>query len=374
MNPLFAVGRAATLLVALVLPSELAAQPSVTLAGRVVDTDGRPVGNAHVYVAGSMLGTITRPDGRYVLEGLARGSHRVVASVIGFHVRVQELTIREFGRHELDFVLAPKVYELAEIEVSLRAERRWRSRLERFTRAFIGTSSFADSVRILNPEVLDFSMHLGRLRASARAPLEIENRALGYHLRYDLTVFEALPHRVRYTGDAFFTELEPRDEAEAARWRANRERAYRGSSRHLLRALIRGTLEEEGFIVHHLPDAGPRARSAFGQRGLPSWPRPVRTAQIIRPTEQPNVYRLAFAGMLEVYFMEPEDERFPTWEWNPRRYARPRGEQHSSIYLARRSTLVDARGELADPFGIVRMGYLAFRRIAMLMPVEYGLD
>jgi hypothetical protein len=46
------------------------------------------------------------------------------------------------------------------------------------------------------------------------------------------------------TSRTTFTELEPRDAEEAARWAENRERAYRGSSRHLLRALIHDEMLE----------------------------------------------------------------------------------------------------------------------------------
>jgi hypothetical protein len=357
------------------MAGDASAQSAATVAGRVTDDVGRPLPGAHVYVAGSMVGTVSRPDGQFVLEGLDAGAHRLVASMIGFEVKAVQFTVPRPGRYEVDFGLTPIVYELGEVSVSARDQQRWLSRLERFEKAFLGTSSFADSVRILNPEVLDFRLRLGRLSASAREPLEIENRALGYRIRYDLTVFEALPHRVRYDGEPLFSELEPENEVEASIWTQNRERVYRGSQRHLLRSMISGTEHVEGFALIHRPDEGPRAQRRFTPTGLGDRRRSIRGSDILRPAEEPGHYRLRFDGLLEVvYDGEPEDERFPFWEWNRDGHARPQSDQHSEIYLTSGPTLIDDRGELFDPFGLTRMGYLAFRRVAMLLPVEYGLE
>jgi hypothetical protein len=360
---------------AALLVGEASAQSTATIAGRVTDHAGQPLTGVHVYIAGSMIGTVSRPDGQFALEGLTTGAHRLVASMIGFEVQAVPLTITRPGRYEVDFALVPVVYELGEVSVSAREQRRWLSRLKRFERVFIGTSSFADSVRILNPEVLDFRLRLGRLTASAREPLKLENRALGYLIRYDLTVFEALPHRVRYDGEPLFSELEPGNEEEASIWTQNRERIYRGSQRHLLRSMISGTERDEGFSLIHRPDEGPRARRRFMPTGLGDRRHPIRGSDILRPADEPGYYRLRFAGLLEViYEGEPEDERFPFWEWTRDGHARPRPDQQSELFLTSGPTLIDDRGELSDPFGLTRMGYLAFRRVAMLLPVEYGLD
>jgi hypothetical protein len=356
------------ILAALALP-DAAAQQRGVITGTVTSEDGRPLQGAHVYLAGTMQGAIAGQDGSFRLAQLPLGAHRVVASMLGYELETREVLLREPAEYEVRFVMREAIHELGVVEVSAREQRRWQRRLARFKQTLFGTSTFADSLSLLNPEVLDFSVRFGKLTATARAPLEIENRALGYHLRYDLTVFEALPHRVRYDGEPLFRELEPRDEAEADRWAANRAVAYGGSLRHLLRALIADDLAGEGFHVHHRHEVSRGAR-AYVPTSAYTWP--IRVRRVLTPTEHENEYRLAFRGNLKIsYHGAGEDDRFPYWEWNVERRARPQPFQSSEIYLARRYAIVDARGELTDPFAVVRMGYLAFRRLAMLLPVEY---
>lgn len=350
------------------------AQPAASVTGSVTDPEGLPLPGAHVYLAGTMQGTVTRSDGTYSLR-LALGAHRLAASMVGYTVSVRELQVYEETVYEVDFVLSPTVTTMDAVEVVAHEDRRWQRRLEYFQRTLFGTSSLADSVRLLNPEVLDFSGRLGRLTATARSPLEIENRALGYRIRYDLEVFDALPHRVRYHGEPLFEEMEPRDREEAARWAQARQRAYRGSLRHLLRALANDAVRPEGFDLYLLPDEGPASRArGFTPPSLRSLGRPARASAIVREGDDKGMYRLAFRGLLVIrYDGEPEDERFPMWEWNTTGSAHTADYQRSEIYVEHGGALFDARGELADPFSVTRRGYLAFRRLAMLLPLEYGL-
>jgi hypothetical protein len=380
------MGRSVTLvlvatiaLVAALAPSAAAQQAAearvATLVGTVADAQGRPLPGAHVYVAGSLRGTITDAQGRYRLGDVPLGAHRVAASMLGYRLATEDVVLREAREHTVDFTLREAVYEMTEVAVDARSDRRWQRRYERFVRALVGQSTFADSVTILNPEVLDFSDRFGRLTASAREPLVIENRALGYRIRYDLEVFEATDRFVRYHGEELFEELEPADEAEAARWAEARRRAYEGSLRHLLRALLAGDPETEGFILTLRPDEGPNSFARISTpTGLPPRRRPVWPEALLRPTDHVGEYRLAFRGLLEVHYdREPEDDGIVRWDWNVERRSRPDPFQRSEIYVTGRSALIDARGEPADPFAITRRGYLAFRRLAMLLPVEYGL-
>lgn len=352
-----------------------AAHGQAALTGRVTDTAGQPLPGAHVYLAGTTVGTATDRDGRFALGPLPAGAHRVVASMVGYTPVAIDLLLRAGEHRQLTLRLEEAVRTLEEVRVEAVADRRWQRRYQRFERALIGASTFAREVTILNPEVLSFTDRWGILRAEAAAPLLIENRALGYRLRYELTVFEASATRVRYHGEPFFEELEPADEAEAARWAANRRTAYAGSLRHLLRALLADRLEEEGFTLMHRPEAPVPGRPTMNRPGWLDWPRPTSARRLLRPPrDDDDHHELRFPGLLEVTFRAPEDEGFLTWEWNHERLARPRPSQHSTIFLEARSVRIDDRGEPADPFAIVRMGYLAFRRLAMLLPVEYGLE
>jgi hypothetical protein len=76
---------------------------------------------------------------------------------------------------------------------------------------FIGTSEFAEDCRLVNKEVLRLrlSKKTNTLKASAAEQLIIENNALGYILKYDLTRFEYNfdTQEFLYQGYPFFEEM-----------------------------------------------------------------------------------------------------------------------------------------------------------------------
>ncbi len=318
-----------------------------------------------------MVGTMAAGDGRFELA-VSPGVHRIVVSMLGFKSATSDVDLSSGELFELNLSLESTTLELGVVEVTP-PDGRWLRRLERFERALFGTSSFADSVRLVNPEVLDFRLRFGQLSATASAPLVIENRALGYRLHYDLGVFEETHTLVRFHGEPFFEELTPDSDATRRRWQANREVAFRGSLRHLLLSLIDGSTEDEGFELVHRPDEGPAALARATPTGLAPRRRPIGASDILQPVERDSLFSLAFRGMVEVtYLGEPEDDNFPEWDWNLEPQSRPAPFQRSLIYLERpRRVIVDHRGELADPFLLVRQGYFAFRRLSMLLPVEY---
>jgi hypothetical protein len=125
--------------------------------------------------------------------------------------------------------------------------------------------------------------------------------------------------------------------------------------------------------VRHHPNRGPRAHAST-PTGLVSWGFPASARNLLRPATHPGEQTLRFVGVLEItYTGAPEDPGWLSWHWNPDRLSRPASHQRSQVYLSRGRVTLDARGEPDDPFGVVKMGYLAFRRLAMLLPVEYGL-
>ncbi|MEL6614661.1 MAG: carboxypeptidase-like regulatory domain-containing protein, partial [Bacteroidota bacterium] len=228
--------------------SGAAAQPA-TVKGTVRDSTGAPLPGANVYLSGTQRGDATDARGRFEIRGVAPGAYRVVASMVGYAPEAEALTLASGDTARVDLVLrdAPVLGPAAQVEGE--RDRRWERRLEWFSRELIGESALADSTRILNPEVLDFRVRWGELTATARAPLVIENRGLGYRLHYDLAHFSASATRVSYDGDERFEPLAPEAPAVAARWAAAREAAYRGSLQHILQSLLAGDAEGEGFTL-----------------------------------------------------------------------------------------------------------------------------
>lgn len=219
-------------------------------------------------------------------------------------------------------------------------------------------------MKILNPEVLRFETRWwGRFTAEALAPLEIENRALGYRITYYLDEFKHTGTRTRWDGEPLFSEMEPGDSLQAAYWEQNRREAFYGSLRHFLLALLQDSVREEGFVLYRLPrdvhGLSPRNRFRATARRL------------IRDGEEDYLYRLNFFGRLEIiYTRAEEDERYVRWA-SRHAYRAPAGSQTSYLELNEHPVTIDSGGEIVEPYGATRFGYFAFHRLADLTPREY---
>lgn len=348
------------LLVAFATP---AASQTAAVWGVVRDAGGAVLPGASVYLSGTTRGTAADADGRYEIADVAPGAYRLVASLVGYEPAVHEVRLTAGARAGLDLALAPATVGLDEIRVEAPTDRKWHKRLERFTQALLGETANAAQTVLLNPWVLDFRVRWGTLHATAAAPLEIENRALGYRLVYDLHEFHGSASRVSYDGDERFEELAPASAAEADRWADARERAYLGSDRHLFQALLAGRAQEEGFRLTIVRDDRPG-------RGLYASDRPARN--VMRPdTAGWGVLRVQ--GRLDVvYADEAEAPEYLDSEWFRERRGRPDRVQRSSIRVSRGRAWIDPQGTPDDPFAVTTTGYFAFERLADLLPDEYA--
>lgn len=349
------------LLLFLLLASGAAAQPAV-VSGVVRDSTGAPLPGANVYLSGTQRGDATDARGAFEIPGVPPGAYRLVASMVGYAPEAEALTLDAGDTVRVAFVLrdAPVLGPAAEVEGE--RDRTWEKRLRWFSRELIGESALADSTRILNPEVLDFRVSWGELTATARAPLVIENLGLGYRLRYDLAHFAASPTRVSYDGDERFEPLAPEDSAEAARWATARETAYRGSLQHILRSLLAGRAEDEGFTLMLVYEADRTMRGSGAT---------FRTSsRHVMRVDSTGWGTLRVPGRLEVAYTEREDPAYPRSAWFREPRQRPASVQRSALHVGGRAR-IDPQGTPEDPFAVSTSGYLAFERLADRVPEDY---
>ncbi len=166
------------LLVAAALPA--AAQPATaTLTGTVTDTDGQPLPGANVFLTQSQRGTISNAEGRFRLANVPLGAYRLVASIIGYETKSEDLVLREPGEvRTVNFRLKEAEFELGEVTVESTQDAKWQERYKRFERRFIGETENAAETEILNPYVLDFEDKRGHAHgAGCRAAHHREPRA-----------------------------------------------------------------------------------------------------------------------------------------------------------------------------------------------------
>ena len=342
------------------------------ISGRVVDAEtGQPLPGAHVFIASSMIGTVTDTNGQFDLHDVPVGAHRLYVSMLGFEPDFRDIMLRTGKDYQFDFELNESILDVGEIIVEGERDKNWKKRLEKFTRMFIGDTPNALETSITNPEVLDFEEKRGSFTAVAAAPLIIENRALGYRIQYFLKDFESTPSRVRYDGEGLYEEMDASSEEEATRCEEKRRAAFIGSFRHFMLAIIAGRSEAQGFKTYSRPSVGGGVGDTFNRSAAMASQRfPLDPTTILKPGEAENEYFLDFEGHMEVVFMgEKEDESYLDWSMRPER-SNPRF-QTSWTFLDHGPAVVDYKGDTLDPYGVVFMGYWAFERVADDPPKEY---
>ena len=334
-----------------------------TLKGKIVDVKtGEPLTGVHVFLSGTTTGTATNPKGQYLLQNISEGSYWLIISRIGYKREKINLNISPGEIKILDFKLNPVVYEMPEIFVG-DLDKKWEKNLKWFTELFIGSSETADSVIILNPEVLRFeSKWWGKLTAEALTPLKIENRALGYQITYYLDEFTHSGSRTKWDGEPVFSEMIPADSMQADYWKRNREKAFNGSLRHFLLSVLQDRVEEQGFRTSIINDNAYK----FKYRNR----RPVKAKRLIKEGDEPFLYSMSFFGRLEIIYVRAEEDwRFIDWTREHRRS--PAGVQTSYLELNERPISIDIDGEIIEPYGATQIGYFAFERLADATPRSY---
>ena len=102
------------------LGSTLLAQATTgSVSGRVIDsTSQQPIPSAAVSVAGTQIGGFTRADGRYLLNGVPTGTHRVRVTRIGFGAQEVQVAVTVGATATVNFTLVAAAATLSEVVVT----------------------------------------------------------------------------------------------------------------------------------------------------------------------------------------------------------------------------------------------------------------
>jgi hypothetical protein len=328
--------------------------PRVRIVGTVVDaSNGRPLHFANVFLSGTTRGAATDEEGRFSIVNVPLGTYELVASMMGYGMWMKEIRLTEPANVVVHITLEPKPVQAPNIEVTAPYPYEWEKNLERFKQYLLGEGSFASKCSILNPEVLSFKVEgkTETLTATASAPLEIVNRALGYRLSAYLVSFRFRQLSVgEYSLITLFESLEPEDDWEERKWHENRLNAYLGSRRHFFTALYAGQteLQKAGFTMYRLHSFYPEDEETT----IPPYETTVDSVlfQCVVLDER----RLFFPHFLKIVYEKLYTKR-TSW-----------------ILLDHEKTVtIDRRGEPGDPDAIRTYGYWARMRLAEELPLDY---
>lgn len=311
-----------------------------TISGRVIGKDTKsPVARASVFLSNSSFGTTTSNDGTFTLSGLKPGQYSLVVTTVGYQDFVKTVLVAD-APIRLDIELEQKTIELREVTISTTSKADWKRNYEQFRKEFIGTDANAKNCDVVNPKILNFHYYKTQQRLEAYADefLVVENRGLGYRVKFLLRDFKSdkISGIISYEGQRLFQDL-PGSASQKKKWRINRDLAYYGSAMHFYRALYTDKLKEEGFEIRKLtrilnPDRPQEVEiqrkialySSLGRRdsvnhwidlaNLSKYARehvsgvPWFSFEVLRTTEQPGIYAITFPDYLYVMYTRKREE------------------------------------------------------------------
>ncbi|MDB4926690.1 carboxypeptidase-like regulatory domain-containing protein [Mucilaginibacter sp.] len=239
---------------------ETRAQQYYAINGIVSDEKGKAIAGATVFITNSKHVTATNDEGKFSFSNIQAGSYEIVIKMLGFNPAIQNITIKD-KPIRLSVTLTESNITLNTINIT--ANRNTTSAAERenylaaFMKFFIGETVNSQACKILNPSVITFHFDKDKkiLRASADELLEVENKALGYKIKYLLTDFELNNETGMCTvgGSPYFEEMRG-GFPQQREWNVKRRLAYLSSDRHFFNAVMDNRVTEEGFIVYKIID------------------------------------------------------------------------------------------------------------------------
>ena len=235
--------------------SAIAQASEYTITGKVLDATSKlPLQGASVFAQNTTIGTATDAQGNFTLR-LQNGGYDLIITFTGYQTATRRITTAD--AQDKNIVVEVKQKDKALEDVVITSSNEVKDGLVKygdfFVENFIGKTPNSSQCIIKNKEALKFyfSKKKNRLKVLSALPLEIENLALGYKLKYTLDSFthEYGTLLSTYSGYPLFEELKPVNDAQKALWQNNRLKAYYGSMLHFMRSVQNKTLKEEGFEI-----------------------------------------------------------------------------------------------------------------------------
>jgi hypothetical protein len=283
--------------------------------------------------------------------------------------------------------LEPEVKELETLVLEPYEAKGWENWGNFFLDNLLGTSEFRDDCKLENSNVVRFrnKKRLQQLTATAREPLLITNKRLGYLLKYDLEGFEYnFKNRMcLFSGYAFFTPLKARNARQQRLWAERRQAAYLGSSMHFMRSLFRNRLQQDGFSVYKMtkvwkrkvryqmsgPPTMANITSAFASDEIEdSIYTPALPGDSIAFAHDSVTAVLSFPDYLVVTYPAKEPARYAQQQMRPAQPLR-----QSQLWLQPgREIFVQANGNYANANDLLLLGFWSWQdKLSSMLPIDY---
>ena len=350
----------------LIIPVTGFAQFKIT--GKILDSaDNKSVPGATVFLANASVGTATAVDGTFSLNNVHGGQYDLVVTMVGYTTFRKTILVNQ-DINLPDIILSSR--SIALNEVKIRPDANWARNYEWFRREFIGSSAYADKCKILNPELIDihYDESTRTLTASSSDFIVIENKALGYKVKYMLSTFtkDFNSGYTYFAGTAFFENLPGKDSKQET-WQKNRQKVYKGSSMHFLRSVLANQLPDNGFkVLRLIRKANPDYKTGATQQYFESLvTTPLTIVDYVNLTDQKGLYALVFKDCLYVMHSKKAikaGQEVDVMDTSP---------ATTTLIFDKPYALFDKNGIFTDPSAITFEGEWGKSRMAEMLPVDY---
>jgi hypothetical protein len=387
----------------LLLPVTCYAQ--FTITGKVLNqADKKPVADASIFLSNASVGSKTNSDGTFTLTNAKPGKYDLVISVIGFNAAHYAILVD--GNMVLPVIeIAPKAIALKEVSITSKHDPNRERNYQWFKNEFLGTSELAKECKIINPEMLDlnYDEKTKILTATSFDFLIIENRALGYKIKYLLSDFmltntDENDKKFLYTGAVLFEAMKGTVQQQEL-WEKRRQEVYEGSRIHFLRAASGNRIDQEGFRVLRMPLNPARPadsiinlkikmytikRDKQNRDSLAYWikksklpkflPKPISTPltknDIIQGPDKQGLFDLK-CDNCALYITYNKEHHFGTGRLSQIYLYSPDNSANTLVIFDRPIAYFDHNGVITNSGSLTFNGAWAGKRLAELLPIDY---
>jgi hypothetical protein len=359
------------LIIFFIISVHASAQGGYKLSGKIIGEKGEPIKSATVFISGSTKITMTNDAGFFIFNDMEPGAFQLSVQMLGYSPYNQSGMMMT-ANLSLDITLHIKPIQINEVIIGT-GETNWQAYYTIFKGQFLGTSANAQECEILNPRVLHFYFNKkkGVLTADADKFLYIENKLLGYRLKYLLKDFEydAKNNAAIYDGDTNFEEL-PGNERQKKRWLKNREYAYKGSFMHFLRSVFSNTTLQEGFIVNTLYKFSYKDKDTYDGPTVSIDTRPIRFDSLMTRIDS-SLISLKFSPVYVSYKPKKAAEITSEGSSAKNKEVDLDDKNSSVVKLPLKEAVIDRKGSYLNYRAFVLKGEFGAKRIGDQLPFEY---
>lgn len=361
---------------------------SATINGLVKDAaSGKPMESVSVFIAGTTFGTTTQKDGSFSLTFAPSGSLQLVFAHLGYQTENRNVSDIPLNQ-PLTIELQIKTLQIPVVNVYAKETNR-KKNLTEFLNAFLGDSEFGKKCSVLNPDVIHLvrkpipgKIGQDQLIAYADSTLIIENKTLGYTIRYTLESFSLSHYQLSFYGYPLFEDNLARLKNHE-RILENRERAFQGSQMHFFRSLSNKTLQQEGFLLFKV-----EKEHSYGMSNN-VWGLMSDSVFVSEPNKHMVQTETPLNLMNEIYYMEksaalqyyePFEVRYvlngedKTYRNNLAYHSgmkRNLGQQTTIVKIQGFPLLFFPNGAYKHSRDLVTIGYWSFKKVGEILPWDY---